>query len=211
MENKLSNVGVIGRFKPLHNGGELLLESICDRAERVIIGIGSSNKYNLRNPFTAEETKDMINVLLRERFSNYDIIEVPDFAQIPEFANGQEWKKFVIDKFKVDLKVDYFVSGNDFVRSLLEEDLTLIHPGDIVPKRKHLVLRATRVRYEMATYQNWQALVPKPVVEYLEKNELVDRFRSEFGLATIAYVSAGNDFNKDEDALHEKLHARESA
>ena len=48
MENKLGTIGLIGRFKPLHLGASVLLESACEKAEKVIIGIGSSNKYNIR-------------------------------------------------------------------------------------------------------------------------------------------------------------------
>lgn len=56
----LGAVGFIGRFKPLHNGAALALETLCEQADKVKIGIGSVNKYNLRNPFTAEESQEMI-------------------------------------------------------------------------------------------------------------------------------------------------------
>lgn len=206
MENNLGRVGVIGRFKPLHNGAAALLESLCENAQQVIIGIGSSNKYNERNPFTARETADMINAFLGKRFENYKIIKVPDFAQVPGCEDGQKWRKFVLEKFG---DLDYFVSRNDFVRSLFKENYNLLYPGDVVPKEKHVLLRATRVRYEMATYQNWQELVPRAVAEYLEKRGLADRFRKEFGLLTIASVAEKNDYNRTESAVQEMLHAQE--
>lgn len=205
MDN-LGKVGLIGRFKPLHLGGAALLESVCEKASEVIIGIGSSNKYNERNPFTAKETEDMINSFLSGRFNNYKIIYVPDFAQIPGYENGQKWKSFVLDSFG---KLDYFVSGNDFVGRLLEKDYSIIHPADVVPKEKHVKLRATRVRYEMATQADWKSLVPQSVADYIEKNKLDERFRREFGLKTIASILEGNDFNKDESAKQESMHARE--
>lgn len=93
MQNNLGRVGVIGRFKPLHNGAAVLLESLCEKSDHVLIGIGSSNKYNIRNPFTSDETKDMIELFLKEKFTNYEIIKIPDFAHIPGCENGQQWRK----------------------------------------------------------------------------------------------------------------------
>lgn len=206
METNLGRVGVIGRFKPLHNGAAVLLESLCEKAEHVVIGIGSSNKYNLRNPFTARETEAMINAFLSDRFGNYEIIKVPDFAQIPGCKDGQEWRQFILGRFG---EFDYFVSGNDFVRKLLQNDYPLLYPGDVVPKEKHVLLRATRVRYEIATYQNWQALVPGSIAKYLTDKKLVGRFREEFGLQTIASVTSGVNYDSDESAKQEQLHARE--
>ena len=78
MENNLGRVGLVGRFKPLNNGGYALLEAICEKSDRVIIGVGSSNRYNVINPFTANETEDMIRVALHPQFSNFDIIYIPD-------------------------------------------------------------------------------------------------------------------------------------
>ena len=54
LPEKLGRVGFIGRFKPLHKAAAIVLEEICKRSDHVIIGIGSANKYNYRNPFTAE-------------------------------------------------------------------------------------------------------------------------------------------------------------
>ena len=114
---KFKRVGLIGRFKPLHLGGAVMLECVCENAEHVVIGIGSSNKYNVRNPFKAHETKDMINAFLSTRFSNYEIIYVPDSGHIPEFKDGQKWRKYVLEYFG---KLDCFISGNDYVRELLK-------------------------------------------------------------------------------------------
>lgn len=205
MEDKLGKVGVIGRFRPLHNGAATLLESICEKADDVIIGIGSSNKYNVRNPFTAEETEEMISVFLSGRFNNYRIIKVPDFAHIKGCENGQKWREFVKNGFG---KLNFFISGNDFVVSLLKDDYQIIHPAKIVPSKKHVLLKATRVRYEMATYREWKKLVPEKIAGYLETRGLVDRFRKEFGLQAIAYALE-SDYNQDESGMQEMMHAKE--
>lgn len=204
---RLTTVGLIGRFKPLHNGAALMLDTVCDQAEEVKIGIGSSNKYNLRNPFTAEETEGMIRAYLSPRHDNFEIIHVPDFAHVPEYADGQQWRKHVMDHFGA---LDAFVSGNDYVQNLLKEDYTIIHPADLIAAEKYLRMRATEVRLEMARLGTWKDLIPKEVAAYLTENNLVERFCSEFGVQALAQV-AGEDqtYKRTETEEEERRHTLE--
>jgi len=203
----LGKVGFIGRFKPLHLGASALLESLCEKADEVTIGIGSSNKYNLRNPFTAEESEKMIDIFLSPRFSNYKIMHVPDFGHVPEYSDGKRWKKEICDAFG---KLDYFVSGNDYVRSLLGDKYRLMCPFDAVPEEKQVRLRATRVRLEMARGEGWRGLVPTNVAKYLNRDGLVERFRKEFGLQTLASLAGSESCLHDEDSRQEKMHVEEA-
>ncbi|MBI5398576.1 hypothetical protein HZB03_03875 [Candidatus Woesearchaeota archaeon] len=198
----LGITGVIGRFKPLHNGSALLLENVCASADSVLIGIGSSNKYNLRNPFTAEESEAMIRSVLSPRFSNYTIIHVPDFAHILEYRDGHAWKDCVAKHFGAR---DHFVTGNRYVAELLKDTYAIVHPASLIPKETQFFLRATTVRMAMATGRDWQALVPPPVARYLESRNLVEHFRHEFGLETIA-THAGTDYGRQDDLAAERGH-----
>jgi len=197
----LGRVGFIGRFKPLHNGGAAALEAICEQAEEVVIGIGSSNKYNVRNPFTAQESQEMIDAFLSPRFSNYSIIHLPDFAHIPEYRDGTRWQENVIKSFG---ELDCFLTGNPYVRSLLEPYYQTMHPALLVPDEKKVPLKGSMVRVAMAQHIDWQSLVPEEVADYLEKNNLVERFRREFGLQTLAEALktdyARSDSLKDEQS-----------
>jgi len=52
----------IGRFRPFHNGHRHVIEEACNKAKHVIILVGSSfQEPNLKNPWTYEEVKQMIN------------------------------------------------------------------------------------------------------------------------------------------------------
>ena len=206
-KRKFRKLGVIGRFKPLHNGAYSMLETLCENTEQLIVGIGSSNKYNLRNPFTPEESEAMINSALADRFSNYKIVHVPDFAHIPKYADGKKWRNFVIEKFG---DLDAFVTSNEYIRNLLGERYEIVHPTILIPKEKQIKLRATEVRFRIASYNDsWKDLVPKKVADYLEKEKLVDRFREDFGLQTMAYIASGHNFDFTEKAEAEMLHAQE--
>src|SRR3989344_6572629 len=126
IKKPLGKVGLIARFKPLHIGAARMLEAVCSNADYVTIGIGSSNKYNLRNPFTASESEEMVHAFLKNRFSNYNVVHVPDFAHIPEYADGEKWKSYIIENFG---DIDFFVSSNPFVTDLLKDSYKIIHPG----------------------------------------------------------------------------------
>ena len=208
IKNKtFGTVGLIGRFKPLHNGAVLMLEAVCNQAEQVKIGIGSSNKYNLRNPFTADETEGMLRAYLSPRYDNFEIIHVPDFAQIPEYADGQQWRKYVRENFGA---LEGFVSGNDYVRDGFKNVEAGTNPVDIIPRESRLVMRATEVRIEMARNGSWKNLVPEEVADYLARNNLVERFHTEFGLQTLLQLTAEDEtYRRTETGEEEKKHTLE--
>ena len=54
----------IGRFQPFHNGHKAVIEAALEQANEVVIVVGSSfAARNIRNPFTFEERKAMIQAV----------------------------------------------------------------------------------------------------------------------------------------------------
>lgn len=204
LPKRLGKVGLVARFKPLHLGGFALLESLCQKAEGVVIGIGSANKYNVRNPFTADESEGMIRAAL-DKYSNYRFVDVPDFAHLPEYKDGMKWKEFVVENFKVD----YFASGNEFVRGLLADKLNVVNSYLFVPENRRIKVKSSEIRVAMATFQDWKKFVPEKVARYMEDNGLVERFRKEFGLETLSLMVSGKNYGEDESGEDELAHARE--
>ena len=197
-------VGLVARLKPLHNGAQLMLESACENAEHVKIGIGSSNRYDLRNPFTAEESAAMVHACLRPKYTNYEIMYVPDFGHLdPAYHDGQQWRRYIKEHFG---KLDAFITGNDYVANLLKGDYHVILPASLIPRENWTKVKATQVRYKMATGDNWKPLVPSAVALYLEEHHLIDRFCQEFGLQTIAAVNNARDGAREISACEEQKH-----
>jgi nicotinamide mononucleotide adenylyltransferase len=64
---RFARLGMIARWRPVHRGHLAVLRALCDAAAEALIGIGSANRYNLRNPFTLEETTDMLRLALAGR------------------------------------------------------------------------------------------------------------------------------------------------
>ena len=174
--DRFDRIGMVARWQPVHRGHIPVLYALCDRAAQAIIGIGSSNRHNLRNPFTLEETTDMIRLALAGR-GNYTLIPVPDLD------DGPRWRVMVIDLFG---PLDLFVTDNPYVSSLLDADYQVIKPVELVPEDERIAVNGTMVRKEMARGNGWRELVPDEVADYIVTRQLDDRFRREFGLEALA-------------------------
>ena len=205
VKKKFKRIGVVGRWKPLHNGGAVLLEALCSQAEEVVIGIGSCNKHNARNPFTASESEEMIRGYLSPRFSNYSFVHVPDFAHIPEYRDGQKWRSYVLEHFG---ELDAFACGNAYVKELLKDDYRIINSWELVPEMDRVFVKGSMVRLEMARGDAWNKMVPQTVADYLEKG-LVERFRKQYGLETLAGLVMSDYFMK-ESREEEQVHTYEN-
>ena len=174
--NHLKRVGMIARWRPVHRGHASVLCALCDRADEALIGIGSANRYNARNPFTLDETRQMIQLVLADR-ENYQLIPVPDLD------DGPRWREMVIALFG---HLDLFVTDNPYVENLLAKDYRLIKPVDLIPADERVAIDGMMVRREMARGNDWRELVPDPIAEFITAQGLDTRFRREFGLETLA-------------------------
>lgn len=171
---------MIARWKPVHLGHAVVLDALASRADHAIVGIGSSNAYNVSNPFTAIETAEMIRHVLGDR-TNVELVEVPDLG------HGPRWRAMVMDILG---PLDLFVTANGYVRSLLEHDYRVVHPVWLIDPDDRIAVDGTMVRRRMARGDDWRELVPPIVAAYLDDRGLVDRFRREFGNETIALEHA---------------------
>jgi nicotinamide-nucleotide adenylyltransferase len=167
---------MVARWKPVHRGHAAVLRALVARADHVLVGIGSANRLNARNPFTAAETRDMLERVVGDR-SNVTLREVPDLD------DGPRWRALVVDLLG---PLDVFVTANPWVAGLLADDYAIVHPVDLVPLDERVPIDGTRVRGEMARGDGWRALVPDEVATYIAERRLDRRFREQFGLETLA-------------------------
>lgn len=169
-------IGMVARWKPVHLGHTPVLHALCEHAGHAFIGIGSSNRYNARNPFTLDETRDMIRLVLAD-YDNYTLIPVPDLD------DGPRWRLLILNLFG---PLDAFMTVNPYVTHLLAGDYTLIKPITLVAEEDRVAIDGTMVRRAMAQGGKWSTLVPPEVAAYIITNRLDARFRREFGLETLA-------------------------
>lgn len=173
---RFQRLGMIARWRPVHLGHAAVLRALCAHAAHALIGIGSANRYNLRNPFTLDETADMLRLAL-EGQDNYTLVPVPDLD------DGPRWRELVIQTFG---PLDAFVTANPYVASLLAGDYTVVRPVALIPEAERVPVDGAAVRRAMARGGAWQSLVPPQVAGYIATGRLDERFRREFGLQTLA-------------------------
>lgn len=174
------HIAMIARWKPVHRGHAAVLHALLDHADRVTVGIGSANRHDADNPFSAEETARMIDAALDGR-GGYTIVPVDDLGDGPKWARG------VVERLGV---LDYFVTANAYVRSLLRDTYVVVHPAALVDPARRVKLSGTMVRRAMAEGAAWREMVPAAVAGLMEREGWVERFRLEFGAATRATAMA---------------------
>ncbi|MBN1890805.1 MAG: hypothetical protein JW850_22610 [Thermoflexales bacterium] len=175
-DKRFERIGMVARWRPVHLGHAPVLRALCEHAELALVGIGSTNKYDLRNPFTSKEATAMIELVLAGR-EHYRLIDVPDLD------DGPRWREMILGLFG---RLDCFVTANPYVASLLAEDYNVIRPVELLAQDEKIAIEGRMVRREMARGDAWQSLVPPAVAEYITANKLDERFRREFGLQTLA-------------------------
>jgi len=178
-DGHFSRLGMIGRFRPVHNDHATLLRKACDLADNVIIGIGSTNKYDARNPFTPQETREMIQAVLAPR-TNYEFRFIPDFGDQDEYRNGQRWTDEVAAQFG---SLDAFLTGNPYVAELVGSQYRVLHPMEILGPTVRPRIKGSMMRDVLRT-EGYAADLPPEVNRYLAEHHIIDRFRHEFGMAT---------------------------
>lgn len=175
-DKPFSRIGMVARWRPVHLGHTPVLRALCQHAENALIGIGSSNTYDYRNPFTLEETEDMLRLAL-VGYDNFTLIAVPDLF------DGPRWRDLVQELLG---KLDVYVTDNPYVTELMSGIYNVIKPVELVPDEEKVPLNGTMVRGAMARGEDWQSMVAPKIAAYIKDQGLDQRFRDEFGLETLA-------------------------
>lgn len=184
-----SRAGFVARFRPPHLGHAAILAALARAAETVVVGVGSANRYDLDNPFTGEETAELLAPLLPEGRAEVHLL--------PDLYDGPRWAAMVSERFG---ELDLFVTANPYVRSLLEGTWRVAHPLEILVPEERVAVEGKEVRRAMARGEAWERLVPGEVARALKARGLARRFREEFGLETLARSAPSPAFPGDPPA-----------
>ena len=159
----------VGRFQPFHLGHLEAVKYILERAEEIIIVIGSSqHSHTLENPFTAGERVLMVRLALDEAGINpsrYYIIPVVDLD-----VHGI-WVPHVVSHVP---KFDVVYTNEPLTRRLFMEGGFKVEP---IPFYKRELCSATEIRRRMLAGKSWEALLPKSVAKFIKEIGGVERLR----------------------------------
>jgi nicotinamide-nucleotide adenylyltransferase len=171
MLNKMKLPGLfLGRFQPLHNGHVHALKEIFEKEEKIFVVIGSAQaSYTPINPFSASERFQMIESILEELdvpCSRYHIIPVPDIHNYPRWVNHV--KQFVPP-------FGMFYTGSETSAKLFQDHGIPVNRISLFEKALY---SGKEVRRRMVADEEWQSLVPRIVVNLIERIDGVKRVKS---------------------------------
>jgi nicotinamide-nucleotide adenylyltransferase len=156
---------LIGRFQPFHNGHLEAVNFGLSKVENLWIGIGSSNKNNeKRNPFTADERKEMILSSLDSK-----MLERVKIFFVPDTGDHEKWT------YHVDSIVppyDVVFSNDDFTLTLYKKRGTKVIA---VPLLNRDMISGTNIREMIVSDRDWSGLVPEGTRNVLLKIDAKSR------------------------------------
>ena len=159
---------LIGRFQPFHLGHLDAVLFGLSRAENLFICIGSSNKSNeRRNPFSAEERREMIISSIEPSMA--DRLKIFD---IPDVGDHEKWT-FEIDK--IVPKYDIIFTNDEFTKTLFEKREMNVVPVELKDREK---FSGTNIRELIADDKNWQDLVPQGTRKVLDNLNAKERLKN---------------------------------
>lgn len=156
---------LIGRFQPFHKGHLSAVNFGLSKVENLWIGIGSSNKsHETKNPFTADERKEMIiSSLDSESMKRVKVFYVPDIG------DHEKWT-FHVDS--IVPKYDVVFSNDDFTLSLYKKrGMQVIE----VPLLQRDMISGTKIREMILQGKEWSGLVPEGTKNVLLKINAKER------------------------------------
>jgi len=164
----------IGRFQPLHHGHIYVIKQILKSKKKVKIGIGSSQlSHTINDPFTSDERKLFIKTALQKRgisSQRYTIYYIQDIF------NAKKWVDHVIS---IVGEFDAVYTNSDWVRELFFDKGIKVEKKITIFK-KHF--NANNIRNLInKDDKKWKTLVPKEVVQLIEKFNGIHRIKSLYG------------------------------
>ena len=156
---------LIGRFQPFHKGHLEAVNFGLSKVENLWIGIGSSNKsYEKRNPFTADERKEMILSSL-----NSKMLEQAKIFFIPDTGDHEKWT-FHVDSIVPEYDVVF--TNDDFTITLYKKRGKNVVEA---PLLKRDVISGTNIREMIVCDKDWSNLVPEGTRKVLLKIDAKSR------------------------------------
>jgi nicotinamide-nucleotide adenylyltransferase len=159
---------LVGRFQPFHLGHLDAVLFGLSRTENLFIGVGSSNKFNeKKNPFSAEERKEMIiSSIESSMLGRVKIFEIPDVD------NHDKWT-FEIDQ--IVPKYDVVFTNDEFTKTLFKKRQINVIPVVLKEREK---FSGTNIRQLIIDDKNWQDLVPQGTRKVLDKLNTKERLKN---------------------------------
>lgn len=160
----------IGRFQPFHKGHLQVIKDILKDNDKLIIAIGSAQKFNTaENPLTAEERSELIILALQEAEipkEKYQIIPVTDIDNYPLWVDH------------INLLVPHYdavYTGSEIVTECFKNHRSKVEINSLP---RFLDISAAKIRYNIVNNTEWESYVPKVVAQTLKKWKIDQKLKT---------------------------------
>ncbi len=143
---------VIGRFQPFHLGHKFLIEEALKYCDKIIIGIGSSNKKNKDNPWSAHERREMIEQFIKHQEYESKILKIVNSEDDPD---DDVWFQKL---YKKTGPFDVTLGNNEWNNGIIKRNgINVINTG--LFNREEL--EGYKIRSLMREKKTWKNRVPE--------------------------------------------------
>ena len=150
---------IVGRFQPFHNGHLFLIKKALEKAEKIIIGIGSANMSDENNPIDFETRKKVIKaVAYKEKIFGDRLIKI---VPLDDFFDDKKWLKNLEKQVG---KFDLAFGNNDWTNNILKKAGYKVLKVDYY---KRDLFEGWRIRKLIKEGKKWQDRVPEYIVSWL--------------------------------------------
>ena len=158
----------IGRFQPFHEGHLYSLNKCLELADRVIVGIGSSQESGTENnPWDYETRKKMIEKVMREPSLEGSSLQI---VAIPDVHDDKKWGDLIKEIIEQAGQQPYQVVGvgnNEWTNRIFRTINIEVYETGLYKRDE---LEGIKIRTLMrAGDDSWKSRVPKSVVKFLEE------------------------------------------
>src|SRR3989338_10276824 len=148
---------IVGRFQPFHKGHLFLIKKALEKANKIIIGIGSANISDENNPIDFETRKKIIKaVAYKEGLENKLIKIVP----LSDYFDDKKW---LINLKKQVGKFDLALGNNNWTNNILKKAGFKVLEVDYYKREEY---EGWRIRKLIKEGKKWQDRVPKYIIQW---------------------------------------------
>lgn len=131
---------VLGRFQPFHRGHRYLIEKALEQCESVIVGVGSANVVDEKNPFSFEERKNQITESLKKQ--DY-FLRIDSIIPLDDNPDDGIWLEEMLQKIG---NIEVVFGNNEWPNEIFEKaGFKVVR----VPLYKRSIYEGTKIRAKL--------------------------------------------------------------
>ena len=156
MQHKIALI--VGRFQPFHKGHLFLIKKALEKADKIIIGIGSANITDVNNPIDFETRKKIIKAVFYKEGIEEKLSKI---VPLDDFFDDRKW----LSNLKKQVgKFDLALGNNEWTNNILKKAGLKIIEVDYYKRGEY---EGWRIRKLIKEGKRWQNRVPKYIAKLL--------------------------------------------